>query len=129
MNSVFSKNPAMDENSVRRYDIWLADIPQTGENSHTQRGIRPVVVVSNDMANRFSPVISIVPMTANLNKTALPTHVYLRTSGLDRASLALCEQVTTLDKQHLIRRLGAVDKAFQRLAIQHGLAVQLGLSA
>lgn len=122
------KTPVNNENTICRYDIWLADLPGKGD-SHVQRGLRPVVVVSNDTANRYSPVISIVPLTSKLNKTAMPTHVYLRASGLDRASLALCEQLTTVDKRCLIRRLGTVEPGFQRLAIRHGLAVQLGLVA
>lgn len=122
------KKESCNENPIFRYDIWLADLPGH-KDSHVQHGFRPVVVVSNDAANRFSPVISIVPLTSKLNKTALPTHVYLRSPALNRASLALCEQLTAVDKQCLVRRLGSVEPGFQRLAIKHGLAVQLGLAA
>ena len=57
---------AIDRDSVRNFDIWLAALPETGDS--VQHGTRPVIVVSNDMANRYSPVISIVPLTSNLNK-------------------------------------------------------------
>ena len=119
--------PSLDHR-IRRYDIWLADLPRE-ENSHVQSGIRPVVIVSNDGATLHSPVVSIVPLTSRLNKIALPTHVFLRADGLDRASLALCEQIITLDKGRLLRRLGEVTDPFQRLSIQHSLAVHLGMIA
>ncbi len=128
MNDVCHMKLNTEENSVRSFDIWLASLPETGGRS-VQHGTRPVVVVSNDMANRYSPAISVVPLTSNLKKKALPTHVFLRVPGLERASLALCEQVTTVDKSCLIRRLATVETTFQRMAIRHGLAVQLGMAA
>lgn len=128
MNVVPRVMTCAEENSVRTFDVWLADLPETGGSS-VQHGTRPVVVVSNDMANRYSPAISVVPLTSNLYKKALPTHVFLRVPGLEKASLALCEQVTTVDKNCLIRRLATVDQLFQKMAIRHGLAVQLGLVA
>ena len=128
MNDISYQKLNAEENAIRRFDIWLADLPGT-EDSSVQHGTRPVVVVSNDRANRYSPAISIVPLTSNLNKKALPTHVFLRVPGLDRASLALCEQVTTVNKSCLIRRLATVETPFQRVAIRHGLAVQLGMAA
>ena len=113
--------------AVSQYEIWLADIPVM-ENSHIQNGRRPVVIVSNDMANANSPVVTVVPLTARLRKLHLPTHVYLWGQGLDRASIALCEQVMALDKTHLLRRMGIVHKAYDRMAIRHALTVQLGMA-
>ena len=106
--------------------IWMADIP-TMENSHIQYGRRPVVIVSNDAANDHSPVITVVPLTTQMHKHHLPTHVYLEGQGLNRASIALCEQVMALDKIHLLRRIGIVYKPFDRLSLNHALAVQLGI--
>lgn len=109
---------------MEQYDIWLADIPAP-EGSHIQYGRRPVVIISNNLANAHSPVVTVIPLTSRLNKHQLPTHVYL----LDRASIALCEQVMALDKTHLLRRMGIVHKAYDRMALRHALSIQLGMEA
>lgn len=111
---------------MKQYDIWLADIPAP-KDSHVQHGRRPVVIISNNLANTHSPVVTVIPLTSQMNKHQLPTHVYLWGQGLDRASIALCEQVMALDKSCLIRRLGEVSDWYDRLAIQHALAEQLGI--
>ena len=80
-------------------------------------------------ADANSPVVTVVPLTARLRKLHLPTHVYLRGQGLDRASIALCEQVMALDKAHLLRRMGVVHKAYDRMAIRHALTIQLGMES
>ena len=113
---------------MKQYDIWMADIPAM-ENSHIQYGRRPVVIVSNDAANAHSPVITAVPLTTQMHKHHLPTHVYLEGQGLNRASIALCEQVMALDKIHLLWRIGIVYKPFDRLSLNHALAVQLGIES
>lgn len=113
---------------VKQHEIWLGDIPAS-DGDHVQHGFRPLLVVSNDAANTHSPVITVVPLTSQLNKHRLPTHVLLREQGLYKNSIALCEQIITLDKSHLVRRLGYVYKNFDRLAIRHALAVQLGMAA
>lgn len=113
---------------VKQYELWLGNIPST-EDSHVQHGYRPVLIVSNDTANTHSPVVTVVPLTSKLSKHHLPTHVVLHEQGLDKNSIALCEQIITLDKSHLLRRIGYVYKSFDRLAIYHALAVQLGMTA
>jgi len=118
----------MSRTTVKRYDLWMADIPE-GSKGHVQYGFRPVLVVSNDMANKYSPVITVVPLTSQLTKRQLPTHVLLQDNGLEKSSLALCEQILTLDKSCLKRRVGFIYKEFDRLAICHALAVQLGMAA
>lgn len=124
MNNRTSISPA----SFKRYDIWMAHLP-TGSNTHVQYGFRPVLVVSNDRANKYSPVVTVIPITSKLNKRQLPTHVFLQDTGLERSGLALCEQILTLDKSCLKRRVGFIYKEFDRLAICHVLAVQLGMAA
>ena len=113
---------------MKQYDIWMADIPAM-ENSHIQYGRRPVVIVSNDAANAHSPVLTVVPLTTQMHKHHLPTHVYLAGQGLNRASIALCEQVMALDKARLLWRIGIVYKPFDRLSLNHALAVQLGIES
>ena len=92
-----------------------------------QHGLRPVVIVSNDAANAASPVITVVPLTSNRKKTSQPTHVCLRGYGLSVTSIVQCEQIMALDKRYLVRRIGEVGHWYDRLAIQHALAVQLGI--
>lgn len=112
---------------IRKYDIWCADLPVI-PGSHVQCGKRPVVVVSNDTANRYSPIISVIPLTTNLGRVDLPTHAVLRSRFLRCTSIALCEQLTTIDKVRLVSRIGAVECLHERLAIHHGMQVQLGLA-
>ena len=112
---------------MTQFEIWFADLPAVGGS--IQSGTRPVVIVSNDVANRFSPVITAVPLTSNLHKTALPTHVLLREPGLTSPSLALCEQILSVDKSCLVKRIGSVESSFARLALRHALLVQLNLAA
>ena len=113
---------------MKQYDIWMADIPAP-KGSHIQYGRRPVVIISNNLANAHSPVVTVISLTSRLNKHQLPTHVYLRGQGLNRASIALCEQVMALDKARLLWRIGIVYKPFDRLSLNHALAVQLGIES
>lgn len=128
MKMKIPSSPIQCNNDIRRYDIWLADIPKQ-ENSHVQCGRRPIVIVSNEKANRFGPIVSVVPLTSKLDKKSLPTHVFLSEPDLREDSIALCEHVNTVDKRCLIRYLGSVKIPFNRLAIQHGLMVQLDFAA
>lgn len=112
---------------VRKFDIWCADLP-AAPGSYVQHGVRPVVVVSNDTANRHSPIVSIVPLTTNLGRMDIPTHTVLRSRFLRCPSMALCEQIMTLDKKQLMGRIGAVERAHERLAICHCVQVQLDLT-
>lgn len=119
--STLSLNPE----SAAYMELWLADLPEIP--GHVQHGLRPVVIASNDAANAASPVITVVPLTSNRKKTSQPTHVCLRGYGLSVTSIAQCEQVMALDKRYLVRRIGEVSHWYDRLAIQHALAVQLGI--
>ena len=113
---------------MKQFEIWAACLPRI-EGSHIQGGNRPVVVVSNDMANTHSPVITIVPLTSNRYKNPLPTHVTLSADGLPLTSVALCEQVTAVDKPLLSRRIGSIDEASTRSALNRALAAQFGMKA
>ena len=88
--------------AVHRMELWWAALPTVP--GHVQRGTRPVVIVSNDLGNASSPVVSVVPCTTQRHKPALPTHVYLRGYGLSSGSIAMCEQVMPLDKSCQIGR-------------------------
>ena len=114
---------------IRRGDILYADMGVQYQGS-IQGGMRPVVVVSNNMANKHSSVITIVPLSSQISKKRnLPTHVFVsayRSQGLDQHSIALCEQVTAIDYARIIENIGKVDP--ETLArITEAVQVQIGV--
>ena len=113
---------------MKRYEIWKAELPVI-PTSHVQQGYRPIVIVSNDSANQNSPIITPIPLTSQIKKRELRTHVLLRGDGLQCDSLALCEQILTLDKTCLKQRIGRISHKTDRSALACALAVQLGIAA
>lgn len=107
-------------------DIWMANLP-SNEDSRVQFGHRPVIIISNNMANIHSPVVTVVPLTRRIKKRYQPTHVVLYGHGLERRSMVLCEQILTVDKGALMDRLGEVDDIPNQTSIRKALAVQLNL--
>lgn len=76
-----------------------------------------------------APIVSVVPLTSKVRKRRLPTHVSRCAAGLPVRSLALCEQLTVIDKRQLTTRVGTVNDPFDRAAINRAMAVQLGMAA
>lgn len=114
---------------IRRGDILYVDMGGQYQGS-MQGGLRPVVVVSNNMANRHSTVITVVPLSTKINKKRnLPTHIFVsayKSEGLEQHSIALCEQVTALNYDRIIENMGKVDK--DTLArITEAVQVQVGV--
>lgn len=95
-------------NEIRRGDIFFADLnPVRGSE---QGGLRPVLVIQNNIGNRHSPTVIIAPITSKLKKNGLPTHVGLpRDIGLPAKSMVLLEQVRTIDKSRLSNYIAALD--------------------
>ena len=94
---------------IKRGDIYKADLsPVVGSE---QGGIRPVVIVQNDMGKRYSPTIIVVPITTRLNKKNLPTHTKINNSSLLKESIALMEQIRTIDKSRLIEFIGVLNES------------------
>ena len=94
---------------VKRGDIFYADLsPVVGSE---QGGIRPVLIVQNDVGNKYSPTVIIVAITSQINKAKLPTHIELAGDeyGLSKDSVILAEQVRTIDKRRLKERIGRLD--------------------
>lgn len=108
----------------RRGDLYLADMgPSSGSQ---QGGIRPVVVLQNDVGNYYAPTVTVAPLTSRMKKTRQPTHYTLRKApGLKKESIVLAEQMMTLDKRNLIRYLGRVASKEMR-GIDNAVRVQLG---
>ena len=114
--------------TVRRGDIFYADLsPVVGSE---QGGIRPVLIVQNDVGNKFSPTVIAAAITSRRFKANLPTHIRVGVteSGLMRASIILLEQVRTLDKQRLKEKMGNLDAA-DMARVDRALSVSLGIQA
>ncbi len=91
---------------IRRGEIYLADLnPVRG---HEQAGTRPVLIIQNDIGNQYSSTTIVAAITSRISKKRLPTHVEVSAedSGLPRDSVILLEQIRTLDKERLIKRMG-----------------------
>lgn len=111
---------------IRRGDIFYADLsPVVGSE---QGGLRPVLIVQNDVGNRYSPTVIAAAITSKLSKSKLPTHidVYADRVGLQRDSVVLLEQMRTIDKQRLKEKMGHLDDDAMH-AVDTAISVSLGL--
>ncbi|MBQ7203542.1 MAG: type II toxin-antitoxin system PemK/MazF family toxin [Eubacterium sp.] len=112
--------------NVKRGDIFYADLsPVIGSE---QGGVRPVLIVQNDVGNRYSPTVIAAAITSRQDKNNLPTHIELVSSdsGLPKDSVVLLEQVRTIDKRRLRERMGTLDnndmgKVNEALSVSFGL--------
>ena len=110
---------------MKRGEIYRADLdPVIGSE---QGGIRPVLIIQNDIGNLHSPTVIVAAITSRLNKPKLPTHVAIssRQSGLKKDSVILAEQVRTLEKKRLMEKLGRVDEEVMA-KVDRALAISLG---
>jgi len=113
---------------VKRGEIYYADLsPVVGSE---QGGMRPVLIVQNDIGNRYSPTVIAAAITSQQNKAKLPTHIEIeaRTYGLSKNSVVLLEQVRTLDKKRLRERMGCLDDGLMH-RVDDAIAVSFGLQA
>ncbi len=112
--------------NIKRGDIYYADLsPVVGSE---QGGIRPVLIIQNDVGNRYSPTVIVAAITSRQGKNRLPTHIAIEAGdcGLQKDSVVLLEQVRTLDKRRLREKMGSVDyKAMKE--INQALSVSFGL--
>ena len=112
--------------NIKRGDIYYADLsPVVGSE---QGGIRPVLIVQNDVGNRYSPTVIAAAITSRMGKTKLPTHIdiYADRVGLQKDSVVLLEQVRTIDKQRLGEKMGHLDAATMN-AVDDAITISLGL--
>ena len=94
---------------VKRGDIYYADLsPVVGSE---QGGIRPVLVIQNDIGNKYSPTVIAAAITSQINKAKMPTHIELAAKdyGLNKDSVILLEQIRTIDKRRLREKIGRID--------------------
>ena len=114
------------ETMISRGDLFSASLdPVVGSE---QGGIRPVLVIQNDVGNRFSPTVIVAAITSQISKARLPTHVALRAGvgGLDLDSVVLAEQLRTIDKRRLRERLGVLPEPENNL-VDQAVKISLGL--
>ena len=114
------------ERTIHRGEIYYADLnPVVGSE---QGGIRPVLILQNEVGNWFSPTVIVAAMTARGGKAHLPTHVPVGTdSGLRRPSIVLAEQVRTIDKIRLLERVGMLSPEKQE-QVDRALRISFALS-
>ena len=112
--------------NVKRGELYYADLsPVVGSE---QGGVRPVLIVQNDVGNKYSPTIIAAAVTSKINKAKLPTHIELpkSTYGLVKDSVILLEQIRTIDKKRLREHIGMLDSQ-QILTADNALLISLGL--
>ncbi len=114
--------------NIRRGDIYYADLsPVVGSE---QGGLRPVLIVQNDVGNKYSPTVIAAAITSRISKTKLPTHIDVFASkvGLAKDSVILLEQIRTIDKARLKEKMGHLDDEMMR-SVNDALSVSFGLGA
>jgi Growth inhibitor len=112
---------------VKRGDIYFADLsPVIGSE---QGGIRPVLVIQNNLGNHFSPTIIVAAITAKMAKPKLPTHIGIKSNqtGIERDSVILMEQIRTIDKSRLKERVCHLDQAIM-LQVDEALKISVGIT-
>ena len=112
--------------NIRRGDIYYADLsPVVGSE---QGGLRPVLVIQNDIGNRYSPTVIVSAITSKMSKAKLPTHIDVLASqvGLAKDSVILLEQIRTIDKLRLKEKMGHLDDGTMQ-SVNSALSVSFGL--
>lgn len=111
---------------VKRGDIYYADLsPVVGSE---QGGVRPVLIVQNDIGNKYSPTVIAAAITSQINKAKMPTHIEISATdyGLNKDSVILLEQVRTIDKRRLREKIGHLDDPLMD-SVNNALSVSFGL--
>ena len=111
---------------VKKGDMFYADLsPVVGSE---QGGIRPVLIIQNDIGNKYSPTVIAAAITSQTNKTKLPTHIEISSEGLglNKNSVILAEQIRTIDKSRLKEKIGHVDGNIME-KVNNALGVSFGL--
>src|SRR5574344_2023639 len=112
---------------VKRGDMFYADLsPVIGSE---QGGVRPVIIIQNDIGNKHSPTVIAAAITSQMGKSKLPTHIEIGTqnSGLKSDSIVLAEQIRTIDKSRLKEKIGHIDDNIVMNRINNALGVSFGL--
>ncbi len=111
---------------VKRGDIYYADLsPVVGSE---QGGVRPVLIIQNDVGNKYSPTVIATAITSQVNKAKMPTHIELDANeyGLSKDSVVLAEQIRTIDKRRLKEKIGHLDNKLMN-KVNEALEISFGL--
>ena len=111
---------------IKRGYLYYADLsPVVGSE---QGGVRPVLIIQNDIGNKYSPTVIVAAITSQINKAKLPTHIEISAHeyGLNKDSVILLEQIRTIDKKRLREKIGCLDKNMM-LKVDNSLQISLGL--
>ncbi|MDO4743969.1 MAG: type II toxin-antitoxin system PemK/MazF family toxin [Clostridia bacterium] len=111
---------------VKRGDIYYADLsPVVGSE---QGGVRPVLIIQNDIGNKYSPTVIATAITSQINKAKMPTHIELDANeyGLSKDSVVLAEQIRTIDKRRLKEKIGHLDERLMT-RVNEALEISFGL--
>ena len=111
---------------IKRGDIYYADLsPVVGSE---QGGVRPVLIVQNDVGNKYSPTVIASAITAQINKAKLPTHIEIKANeyGLLKDSVILLEQIRTIDRKRLKEKIGHLDDELMK-KVNDALSISFGL--
>jgi mRNA interferase MazF len=112
---------------VRRGEIYYADLsPVVGSE---QGGLRPVLIIQNDIGNRYSPTVIVAAITSKIDKARLPTHIEIQAEeyGLTKDSVVLAEQVRTIDKRRLRERVGVLPTEIMN-SVDEALQISMGVT-
>lgn len=111
---------------IKRGDIYYADLsPVVGSE---QGGVRPVLIIQNDIGNKYSPTVIATAITSQINKAKMPTHIELDANeyGLSKDSVVLAEQIRTIDKKRLKEKIGHLDDRLMT-KVNEALEISFGL--
>ena len=112
--------------TVKRGDIYYADLSPVVCSE--QGGVRPVLIVQNDIGNKYSPTVIAAAITSQKTKSNLPTHIELpaRSTGLQKDSIVLLEQIRTIDKHRLKEKMGKLDDHSMEM-VDEAIGISFGL--
>lgn len=112
--------------TVKRGEIYYADLsPVVGSE---QGGVRPILVIQNDVGNKYSPTVIAAAITSKINKAKMPTHIEISAHeyGLNKDSVILLEQIRTIDKRRLREKIGRLDELIMQ-SVNKALFISFGI--
>ncbi len=114
----------MNKNEIRRGDVWFARIPDS--TGYEIKEDRPVIVLQNNKACRYSPLFTVIPTSEKIKKPNLPCHLPINPPYVLAPSQILVEQIMTIDKSRFINKIGRINRDMQK-DINQAVIMQLGL--
>lgn len=115
----------MEKTDIKRGEIYFADLsPVVGSE---QGGVRPVLIIQNNVGNKYSPTVIVSAITSQINKARIPTHIELSSKdyNLPKDSVILLEQIRTIDKKRLKEKISSLDNAKMK-KVDYAILISLG---